>query len=184
MLTAPMRRTVTTWGMLSLVSCATVAPPRPLDPIPVAVQEDEATETPWTTCMSRAESMEDVAEEVEQLGEQCGVVAGQRALTPVRRGEQTAESAVDRYTFRLDRAGTCFRVYAIGGRGVERLGLEVLDEAGKLVAWGEHAGRRVAAPYREPACVPAGVYTVEVGVTGGGGGYALQVWAHGAELPR
>ncbi len=179
MRTGSVHRTVTACGMLSLVACATVDPPRPVTPIPVAVQEEETTETPWTTCMSRAESMEDMAAEVERLGEQCGVVAGQRALTPVRRGEQTSESAVDRYTFRLDRAGTCFRVYAIGGEGVEDMALEVLDESGKLVASGEQAGRRVAAPYREPACVPAGVYTVEVGVTGGGGGYALQVWTHG-----
>ncbi|PKN36592.1 MAG: hypothetical protein CVU63_16340, partial [Deltaproteobacteria bacterium HGW-Deltaproteobacteria-20] len=118
--------------MLSLVACGTVAPPRPVTPIPVAVQEEETTETPWTICMSQAESMADMAAEVERLGEQCGVVAGQRALTPVRKGEQTSESAVDRYTFRLDRAGTCFRVYAIGGEGVEDMAVEVLDESGKL----------------------------------------------------
>ena len=154
------------------------SPKPPPSPTPALLMDAEP-ETPWSACLGRITPSGDPAATVEKLGRICGSASGQRALSPVREGQQTEAASADRFTFRADRAGSCFRVYAIGGEGVMDLGVEVEDPSGRVVATDDAAGPLAAAPYREPLCVESpGVYTVEVTVTRGGGKYALQVWTH------
>lgn len=164
-----------------LAACSGSSQPGPKtapSPTP-ALMMDADPETPWSACLGRITPSGDLAESVEKIGRFCGSASGQRALSPVREGKQAEAAAADRFTFRADRPGSCFRVYAIGGEGVTDLGVEVEDPSGQVVATDEAAGPLAAAPHREPLCVEAtGVYTIEVLVTRGGGKYALQVWTH------
>lgn len=155
-------------------------PPPDLRPTPVPSVGQDEPETPWSICVSQAESTGDPVADVERIGRMCGAEKRQRALSAVRVGKQTAASATDRYTFRADGPGSCYRAYVVGGEGVSEVVVELIDPSGKVVGADETQGVRGAAPHREPLCVTSGgIYTVEVSITEGGGEYALQVWTHG-----
>lgn len=150
------------------------------------VMDSAAPGTPWSACLERIGPSDEPAAAVAKLGRVCGRPAAQRALSPVREAEQTEEEAVERYTFRAEHPGACFRVYAVGDAGVNEMAVEVVNPGGDVIAASKALGRVAAAPHDAPLCIeePA-VYTVEVAVTRGRGRYALQVWTHrpAAEKP-
>jgi hypothetical protein len=117
--------------------------------------------------------------DVGNLGRLCGVKNQQRPLTPVRTGEQSAEDAVDRYTFTGGGPGRCYRVFAVAEAGVRDLDVQVTGADGERLAADNSAQPVAMVPALEPLCLgKEGVYTVEVSVFRGSGKYALQVWGN------
>jgi hypothetical protein len=99
------------------------------------------------------------------------------AITPVTVGEQSENDPVDRYTFYVPKAGSCYRVYAVGARSVADLDLLLRGPDGEdVVADVTHDAHPVLPP-KGPICFDApGLYLLEVSVFRGSGRYAVQVW--------
>ena len=102
-----------------------------------------------------------------------------RAVTPVTVAQQSDRDPVDRYTFYVPRAGACYRVYAVGDRGIADLDLLIRGPSGEdFVADLTHDAFPVLPP-QSPLCFDgAGLYMLEVSVFRGSGSYALQVWGN------
>lgn len=130
----------------------------------------------WVQCYRLFQPQGDARADLARLTAQCGRPTGLVPVTPVRDGEpQAAEDAVERFVFRA-RAGRCYRIFAVGAPDVTDLDVAVLDARGNLAAADLSHDRWPVVPPRGPLCFDKeGVYTIEVGVIQGSGGYALQV---------
>jgi hypothetical protein len=99
------------------------------------------------------------------------------AVTPVRLGRQGQGDAVDGYTFYVPEAGRCYRIYAVGDRGVTDLDMLLRGPDGQdVIADVTHDAHPILPPHG-PICFDApGLYLLEVSVFRGSGRYAVQVW--------
>jgi hypothetical protein len=99
------------------------------------------------------------------------------AITPVRVATQRESDPVDRYTFYVPGAGRCYRVYAVGSKGIEDLDLLLRGPDGEhVVADLTHDRYPVVPPDGPLCCDTPGLYLLEVSVFRGSGRYAVQVW--------
>lgn len=163
-------------GPLALTGCAG-APEAP-----AGAARPEVSTAAWTGCYQGFEPTADAPADLARLAAACGPPAGLTALTPVQIGAAQAEGdPAERFAFRA-RAGRCYRFFSVAVPQVADLDLAVLDPEGRLAAADASGDRFPVVPPRGPLCAPSdGVYTVEVGVVRGRGGYVLQVWATRAE---
>lgn len=139
----------------------------------------EAGSGTWSECYASFTPSGDARADLNRMTRACGKVGKMRAVTPVTHAKQAEEDPVDRYTFYVPKAGACYRVYAVGNRGVADLDLLVRDPRGQdVVADLTHDAFPVLPP-NGPLCFDApGLYLLEVSVHQGEGGYAIQVWGN------
>ena len=140
-------------------------------------REKPAPRAGWAACYGDFTPSGNARADLIRLTRSCGVAGGMRAITPVRVEEQADGDPVDRYTFFVPYAGSCYRVFAVGGRGVEDLDLLLRGPEGEdVVADLSHDPFPVLPP-NEPICIGTpGLYQLEVSVFRGSGRYAVQVW--------
>lgn len=134
----------------------------------------------WVNCYKGFSPDADSSSSLTRLVGSCGKPTGMAPVTPVRIGEtQSAQDAVERFTF-LARQGRCYRVFAVGSTEITDLDVALLDPSGRVAASDVTRDRWPVVPARGPLCVPReGVYTLEVAVVAGSGGYVLQVVGDG-----
>ena len=159
----------------------TPAPETPMDGAsrPASTpRPDDSGPSPWEACYSTFTRTGDPETDLSRLVRSCGAMGGMQPVTEVRVAEQSSEAPVDRYTFDVPAAGTCYRVYAVGANGIEDLDLLLRSPSGAPVAGDVGHDAWPVLPPGAPLCVPtAGRYQLEVGVQRGAGRYALQVFA-------
>lgn len=133
----------------------------------------------WSACYDTFSPSGSVRGDIARLTRSCGPTGGMRAVTPVTVAQQSDRDPVDRYTFYVPRAGACYRVYAVGDRGIADLDLLIRGPSGEdFVADLTHDAFPVLPP-QSPLCFDgAGLYMLEVSVFRGSGSYALQVWGN------
>jgi hypothetical protein len=133
----------------------------------------------WSECYASFTPTGDARADLNRMTRACGKVGKMSAVTPVTHATQSEQDPVDRYTFYVPKAGACYRVYAVGNRGVADLDLLVRDPRGQdVVADLTHDAFPVLPP-NGPLCFDApGLYLLEVSVHQGQGGYAIQVWGN------
>jgi hypothetical protein len=135
--------------------------------------------TPWSKCYESFAASGDLATDMVAMGRACGAKNGQKPLTTVRTGQQSEHDAVDRFTFTAGGASKCYRVFAVGERGVRDLDVQVVGPDGELLASDASMDPNPVVPPREPLCLKqSGIYVVEVSVQRGAGRYAVQVWGN------
>jgi hypothetical protein len=119
----------------------------------------------------------DAEGDLARLGAVCGQAKGLSPVTPVQVGErQSARGPVERFSFRA-RGGRCYRVFSVGEGTVGDLDVAVRDAEGRVVTADVSRDRWSVVPPRGLLCIEReGVYTLEVAVMEGSGGYVLQVW--------
>jgi hypothetical protein len=134
-------------------------------------------EAQWAECYASFVPSGEPRSDLGRLTRACGPIGGMRAITPVRIASQRERDPVDRYTFYVPRAASCYRVYAVGGKGIEDLDLLLRGPDGEdVVADVTHDSHPVVPP-AGPICFDApGLYLLEVSVFRGAGRYAVQVW--------
>ncbi len=133
----------------------------------------------WSDCYSSFTPSGKARADLNRLTRACGPTGGMRAVTPVTHAEQNDKDPVDRYTFYVPRAGACYRVYAVGNRGVSDLDLLVRGPSGDDVAADLTHDAFPVLPPQGPLCFEQpGLYLLEVSVHRGQGGYAIQVWGN------
>lgn len=168
-----------------MVLCAACGPApggataTPSTPGPDRAQAAETAEAggDWAACYAAFTPSGEPRTDIASLTRSCGPTGGMHAVTPVTIGEQGESDPVDRYTFYVPKAGSCYRVYAVGARGVADLDLLLRGPDGQdVVADVTHDAYPVLPP-KGPICfdVP-GLYLLEVSVFKGAGRYAVQVW--------
>jgi hypothetical protein len=164
------------------VACGCTSAPaaaRPKTPLPAVSADSQEDASPWSKCYEFFIATGDPTVDIGLLGRECGSRNNQRAVTPVREGKQSESDAVDRFTFTAGGDGKCYRVFAVGERGVRDLDVQLVGPDGEMVASDMTKGPYPVVPAREPACLPRkGIYTVEVSVYRGSGRYAVQVWGN------
>ena len=168
--------------MLSMAACGPSPTPSVVPGDSQAAAGGAATEPPpeggqWQECYGAFTPSGNPTGDLDRLTRSCGPTGGMHAVTPVRLGRQGEKDPVDRYTFYVPRAGSCYRVYAVGDRSVKDLDLLLRGPDGAdVVADVTHDAFPVLPP-KSPICfdVP-GLYMLEVSVFSGSGQYALQVW--------
>jgi hypothetical protein len=137
----------------------------------------------WSDCYRRFQPGDDPSADVARLGEECAAPAGMRPITPVHTGEQSDRDAAERLSFRA-RRGRCYRAFAVGAPGVRDLDVAVYDASGALVTGDVSRDRWPVVPPRGPLCATDdALYTLAIGVTRGGGAFALQIWGTGGGAP-
>jgi hypothetical protein len=143
------------------------------DDAPRAAARDGA----WIACYRGFHPGSEALPALVGLVAACGEPTGLEAVTPVAWGEAQAEDGPsERLAFRA-RAGRCYRIFAVGDDGVEDLDVAVLDPDGRLAAADVSRDRFPVVPPRGPLCAEReGVYTIEIAVAKGRGGWALQVF--------
>lgn len=107
----------------------------------------------------------------------CGPSTGMEPL-----GDGPTEGAVadDAPSVRLPislRAGTCYRIFAVAGEGVEELTVEVRSSRDVVIASDNGAGRVAIVHGDRPVCPPADDdVVVQIAAAKGRGAFALEVW--------
>jgi hypothetical protein len=156
--------------------------PEPTSPQPPATADPEPADepsTPWAKCHSTFTLGGDAAADVGLLGRMCGVKNQQKPLTGARVAVQNEHNAVDRFAFSAGGPGKCYRVFAVGERGIRDLDVQVVGPDGARLAWDASHEPWAAVPALGPLCLEQpGVYTVEVSVFRGSGRYAVQIWSN------
>jgi hypothetical protein len=142
---------------------------------------DKATQTAeggqWAACHAAFAPSGDARADLDRLTRSCGPTGGMHAITPVRLATQRERDPVDRYTFYVPKAGSCYRIYAVGSRGIEDLDLLLRGPDGEDVVADLTHDRHPIVPPHGPICFDApGLYLLEVSVFRGSGSYAVQVW--------
>lgn len=161
-----MTRAATLPILLVLASCAgQSAEPKP-----------EPKTRGWVDCYEDFRPRGSAYTDLRRLTRACGPIAGMRAITPIERGRQSAEDPADVYTFYVPEP-RCYRVYAVGDRGVEDLDLLLRGPDGAEVVADLSDDAAPILPPTGPICFDTpGLYALEISVFRGSGGYAVQVW--------
>jgi hypothetical protein len=138
----------------------------------------------WADCYRRFQPGNDPATDLALLGEACAAPAGLRPLgVPHEGAEQGAGDPPERLSFRARRG--CYRLFAVGGAGVDDLDVAFYDPQGRLAAGDVSRDRWPVVPPRGPLCVEReGVYSVSIAVARGRGDYLLQIWGPAPALPE
>lgn len=126
----------------------------------------------WLKCYASFQPRNDPKLDVMRLGLLCGPSNGMK-----KAHEATAQAgASSEHRFPAS-AGDCFRVFAVGDSSVQDLDVEVLDPAGKRVAWDTSDDRWPIALPDGPFCaLSEGEYRAVVRAQRGSGRYAIEVW--------
>jgi hypothetical protein len=131
----------------------------------------------WADCYARFKPSGDPKADLARLTRACGPIGGMRPLTPMRVAAQKERDPTDRYTFYVPVAGACYRVYAIGDRGIRDLDLLLHGPDGDELAGDLTHDAFPVLPPTGPLCFETpGLYMLEVSVFRGSGRYALQIW--------
>jgi hypothetical protein len=111
----------------------------------------------------------------EELARRCG--KGQKPITPVFEGVQSAGQKSQRLKFLVADAEQCIQVLAAGSAGVEELDLMLRGLDGQPLVRDEVGGRLSVAPLTALCVRNPGEYEVDVSVTRGRGQFIVGVWA-------
>ncbi len=158
-------------------------------PAPIsAAAPDQGAKTaanPWSACYADFKPTGNPQSDLARLTTLCGQPSGMQPLTPVTTAEQAEKQPVDRYTFYVPKAGTCYRVYATGDRNIHDLDLLVRDSAGQVLGGDITHDTWPIVPPEAPLCIDQpGLYMLEVSVFSGSGRYAVQVWGNQGKLAK
>lgn len=126
-------------------------------------------------CIDGVASTGAVRADYEELARRCG--KGQKPITPVFEGEQSAGQKSQRLKFVVADAEQCIQVLAAGSAGVEELDLMVRGLDGQPLVRDEVEGRLSVAPSTAVCVRNPGEYEVDVSVTRGRGQFIVGVWA-------
>ena len=136
------------------------------------------TSNVWADCYRRFQPGGDDAADLAALAESCAAPAGMHEIAAHVGAEQRAGDSPERLAFRAARG--CYRVFAVGGPGVDDLDVAVYDGNGRLAAGDVSRDRWPIVPPRGPRCIEEeGAYTVAVSVAHGRGDYVLSIWGVG-----
>lgn len=174
-----------------LAGCGSL-PPEPAEsagPRPLATPAPDAQGKPagslWSACYADFRPTGNPQSDLERLTTLCGKTGGMQPLTPVTTADQAEKQPVDRYTFYVPKAGTCYRVYATGDRNIHDLDLVIRDSAGQVLGGDLTHDAWPVVPPDAPLCVDqAGLYMLEVSVFQGSGRYAVQIWGNQGKLAK
>lgn len=184
-------RTVALVATLALAGCGSL-PPEPAASAgtsaisaPAPSAGEKPAENRWSACYADFKPTGNPQSDLARLTTLCGQPSGMQPLTPVTTADQAEKQPVDRYTFYVPRAGTCYRVYATGDRNIRDLDLLVRDSAGQVLGGDLTHDAWPIVPPDAPLCIDkAGLYMLEVSVFSGSGRYAVQVWGNQGKLPK
>jgi hypothetical protein len=130
----------------------------------------------WVGCYANFQTRGQPKSDLRRLTRACGPTAGMRAVTPIESGRQSAEEPADLYTFHVAEP-RCYRIYAVGERGIEDLDLLLRGPDGEQVVADLTDDAVPILPPSGPICFETpGLYLLEVSVFRGSGTYAVQVW--------
>ena len=168
------------FATLSGLGCAhpqAATNPAPAAPAPTAAATPEAPAAFDPACASSFEPGLDPASDLARLAAACAAPAGLKAVTPVKvGGAQGQGDDAERFVFR-GRADRCYRVLAVGSPEVTDLDIAIVDAEGRLAAADISSDRFPTAPPSGFFCLGADqVFTIQIGVRAGSGGYVAQVW--------
>ncbi|MEB2314431.1 MAG: hypothetical protein OZ921_21755 [Sorangiineae bacterium] len=122
--------------------------------------------------------------DLARLATRCGGAYRFAPLTPILIATQDERAPADAYSFQVRQPGACYRVYAVGDRGVRDLDLLLRDGAGQVLGGDLTRDAFPVLPPRAPLCIPEpGLYVLEVSVFSGRGRYAVQVWGDQRSIP-
>jgi hypothetical protein len=114
--------------------------------------------------------------DVMRLGLLCGPSNGMKKAHEAVGQAVPQAGAASEHRFPAS-AGDCFRVFAVAEPSVQDLDVEVLDPAGKRVAWDTSDDRWPIALPDGPFCALSdGEYRAVVRAASGSGRYAIEVW--------
>lgn len=169
---------------IAACACAHVAPRQAAsgDPASGRAPGARSAEPPpeggqWVECYGAFSPTGDPKADLERLTRSCGPTGGMHSVTPIHLDRQAEQDPVDRYTFYVPKAGSCYRIYAVGDGSVGDLDLLLRGPDGAdVVADVTHDAHPVLPP-KGPICFDSpGLYLLEVSVFRGAGRYAIQVW--------
>jgi hypothetical protein len=140
---------------------------------------DKASGNPWVDCYAGFAPTGNPRGDVIRLARLCGKPLGMLPVTRVVTKQQRESAGADRYSFPVPSAGSCYRIFAAGDRGISDLDLILRGPDGSTLIGDLTHDAWPILPPQEPLCFDTpGLYMLEVSVFQGSGTYAVQVWGH------
>jgi hypothetical protein len=130
----------------------------------------------WLRCYAHFQPRTDPNLDVMRLGMMCGPSNGMKKASADKDVELPAGGGAREHRWQAE-AGDCYRIFAVGEPTIEDLDIEVLDPAGKRIAFDTSDDRWPIVKPDGAFCVfQPGPYRAVVRAQRGAGKYAIEIW--------